>query len=123
MVTSRNLSILIQKVLQASGALEVMFTEIQLDTVTHQNGVSPLLEELHKGPSNWQGHQSKDNRHEDRRLDLASIWFDAGNEDVAYNSAESHDEGDADVDEEFGGSMADEELSAASKDQVERLLS
>lgn len=56
-------------------------------------------------------------------MQLAAVGFDVGDEKVADNGADGDDEGRADVDEEFGGAMADEELGAASEHQIERFLS
>lgn len=100
----------------------MLLAQIQLNAVTHEYGVGPLLEKLHEGPGHGQRDQPEENGHENGRLEFTAVGFDGGDEEVADYGADGDDEGGADVDEEFGGAVADEELGAAAHHEVEGLL-
>lgn len=55
-------------------------------------------------------------------MDLISIGTDVSDEHIADYGADCDDKGCADVDEQFGRAVADEELSAATYHEVECLL-
>ena len=96
-----------------------MFTQIQFDTVTHQDSIGGLLEKLHKSPSNRQGNDSEYDCQEHWRLNQVTVWFYAGNEDITDDCTNGYNQDDSNIYEEFGCSMTNEKLSTTSQHQIE----
>ena len=115
------MDIVIQEILKARRAFAALLGQVQLDAIAHQDSVGPLLEELHESPGHWKGDNREDDGEEDRRLDLVLVRRDVGDEEVANDAADGDDEGCAEIDEELGGAVANEELGCTSQHQVERL--
>lgn len=108
------MNIVIQEILKPCRAFATLLRQVQLDAIAHQDSIGTFLEEFHESASHRKGNNREDDGQENRRLDFVLVRREIGDEEVPNNAADGNNESCSKVDEEFGGAVADEELSCAS---------